>query len=128
MFIRRNVLIAVVLTAEGCVGWTAPTTKIDSLSREEREATIGLPILEEEDLSGKEHTVIDGVKGTSCQYRRSAAPASETDAMNEAKYWAKQQGAEAIKKLKCDPPRGKTLFQACWERITCTGLAIKFAK
>jgi hypothetical protein len=50
------------------------------------------------------------------------------DAINEAKYWAKDQGAEGIKNLKCDPPRGKTIFHNCWESITCAGQAIKFAK
>ncbi len=128
MTIRRSVLVAVFLTAGGCAGWTAPVNKMDSLPREEREAIFELPILQEGDLSGKEHVVIDSVKGTSCQYKRGDRPATKTDAMNEAKYWAKQQGAEGIKNLKCDPPRGRTLFQGCWERITCTGQAIKLAK
>ena len=72
------------------MAWTAPHNKIESLPREERDAVLSLTILQEGDLSGKEHAVLDGVKGTACQYRRDDPPATETTAMNEAKYWAKQ--------------------------------------
>ena len=43
--------------------------------------------------------MLDGVTGSSCQYTRSDPRATKTDAMNEAKYWAKQQGADGIKNL-----------------------------
>ncbi len=128
--LRRNLglLFAVVLVLGGCVGSRAPVNKIDALSPEERPAVIGLPIYNEGELTGKEHTVIKFVEGTSCRYRRGDPVPNETDAINEAKYWAKDHGAEGIKILKCDPPRGKTIFQSCWESITCNGQAIKLAK
>ena len=99
MFIRCCVFVVGLVTVEGCVGWTAPANRLDSLSSEEREVILGLPILIEGDLSGKEHAVLDGVTGSSCQYTRSDPRATKTDAMNEAKYWAKQQGADGIKNL-----------------------------
>lgn len=128
--LRRNpgLLLAVVLVLGGCVGSRAPVNKIDALSPEERHTVLELPIYNEGELTGKEHAVIDSVTGTSCQYRSRDSAATETDAINEAKYWAKDHGAEGLKNLTCDPPRGKTLFNRCWESITCTGQAIKFSK
>ncbi len=129
MLVRRSgLLIAVVVLLEGCVGSGAPVRKIDGLSPEARQAVLGLPIYQEGELTGKEHTVVNMVEGTSCKYRRGDPDATETDAIDEAKYWAKDKGAEGIKKLKTAPPRGKTFFRKCWESITCSGQAIKFAK
>jgi hypothetical protein len=102
--------------------------KIDGLSPDERRAVLDLPIYGNSELNGKEHQVIKLVEGASCQYRREDPAATETDAMNEAKYWAKDQTAEGVKNLKCDPPRGKTIFHRCWKSIICTGQATKFAK
>lgn len=128
--LRRSpgLLLAVVVVLGGCAGSRAPLNKIDALSPEERPAVLGLPIYNEGQLTGKEHTVIKFVKGTSCRYRTGDPVPNETEAINEAKYWAKDQGAEGIKNLKCDPPRGRSIFGSCWESIACTGQAIKFSK
>jgi hypothetical protein len=123
-----GLLLAGVLLVQGCGGSSAPVKNIDGLSPEARRAVLELPVYNEGDLNGKEHAVIAGVEGTACRYRRWDPAATEIDAINEAKYWAKDQGAEGIKNLKCDPPRGKTIFQTCWESITCKGQAIKFAR
>ena len=113
---------------EGCLSGGAPVTKIESLSADAGEAVVQLPIYTDGELAGKEHAVVDSVKGTSCQYRRDDPPATDTEAINGAKYWAKDNGAEGLKNVTCDAPRRKTLFTRCWERIRCTGQAIKFAK
>ena len=130
MHVRRSfsLLSAALLMLGGCVGSRAPINKIDALSPEVRRAVLDLPIFSEGDLNGKEHVVIKFVEGTSCRYRRGDPPPIESDAINEAKYWAKDQGADGIKNLKCDPPRTKTIFGTCWESIACSGQAIKFSK
>jgi hypothetical protein len=121
-------LLVLVLVFGGCLGPGTSVKKIDGLSPDERRAVLDLPLFDNIELKGKEHVVIKGVEGVSCQYRRKDPAATEADAMNDAKYWAKQQGAEGIKNLTCDPPRRRTFFHACWESITCTGQAIKLAK
>ncbi len=68
------------------------------------------------------------VEGVSCKFRRGGPSATETDATDEARYWAKDQGTEGVKNLKDDAPRGKALLNQCRESIPCTGQAIKFAK
>ena len=129
MLIRSAGLLLVGgLVLQGCVWGTVPVRKLDKLSPEDRRAVLGLPIYNEEEMRGKEHAIVSGVEGTSCKYRREDPAATEIDAINEAKYSAKDQGAEGIINLRCDPPRGKTIFRTCWESITCAGQAIKFAK
>ncbi len=124
---RPSLLLAIVLIG-GCIATGAPVTKIESLSADARDAVIKLPVYTESELTGKEHAIIDSVEGTSCQFRRDDPAATETDAINEAKYWAKDRGADGVKNVTCEAPRGKSFFNRCWKRITCTGQAIKFAR
>jgi hypothetical protein len=129
MLIGSGSLVLVgVLVLQGCVWVSAPVKKLDGVSPEDRGAILGLPLYNEGELAGKEHAVVNSVEGISCKYRMEDPAATEIDAINEAKYSAKDQGAEGIKNLKCDPPRGRTIFHTCWESITCVGQAIKFAK
>ena len=129
MFVKcSKALLALIFMCEGCVGPSMPPQQIEALSAEERRAVLEVPIYDNSQLTGKEHVVIKLVEGVSCQDRRDDRAVTEAEAINAAKYWAKEQGAEGIKNLKCDPPRGKTIFHRCWQSITCTGQAIKFAK
>ncbi len=128
MLITRPGLLLAIVLIEGCIATGAPVTKMESLSADARDAVVKLPAYTESDLTGKEHVVIDGVAGTSCQFRRDDRAATETDAINEAKYWAKDHAADGVKNVKCDAPRGRTFFNRCWKSITCTGQAIKFAR
>jgi hypothetical protein len=128
LIVRPSLLLAIALLLEGCIAAGAPAKKIESLSPEARHAVLELPIYNEGELTGKEHAILDSVTGTSCQYRISDSAPTETNAINEARYWAKDLGAEGLKNVKCDAPRAKTLFNRCRESITCTGQAIKFAK
>ncbi len=128
MLITRPSLLLAIVLLEGCLATGAPLTKLQSLSVDARDAVIKLPAYTEGELTGKEHAVIDSVAGISCQFGRDDPPATEADAINEAKYWATDHGADGVKNLTCEAPRGKTLFNRCWKRITCTGQAIKFAR
>ena len=127
LIVLASLLLTIASVLEGCTAGV-PAKKIESLSPDARHGVLELPIYTEGDLTGKEHAVVDSVKGTSCQYAKDDPAATETDAINEVKYWAKAQGAEGLKNVRCDAPHGRTLFNRCRERITCTGQAIKFAK
>lgn len=117
-------LIALLLMT-ACVGPLVPVKNLDELSVEERRAALGLPIFNESQLSGKNYVVVNMVEGISCKNKVWDAAATKTQAINQAKYWAKEQGADGIMNLQCDLPRGTTTTYNCWESITCTGQAIK---
>jgi len=123
---RASLLLSALLILVGCVGPLVPVKKIDELPLEERRAVLGLPIYNESQLVGKEYTVITIVEGISCKNKTWDPAATKTDAINQAKYWAREQGAEGVMNLQCDLPRGTTTSYNCWESITCTGQAIKF--
>ncbi len=74
---------------QGCVGPLVPVKKIDQLPAEERRAVLGLPIYNESQLAGKDYAVINLVEGISCKNKTWDPAATKTDAVNQAKYWAR---------------------------------------
>jgi hypothetical protein len=126
LVMRASLLLSALLILVSCVGSRVPVKKIDELPLEERRAVLGLPIYNESQLVGKEYTVINLVEGISCKNKTWDPAATKTDAINQAKYWAREQGAQGVMNLQCDLPRGTTTSYNCWESITCIGQAIKF--
>ena len=120
-----SLLLSALLMLVACVGPRVPVKNIAELPLEERRAVLGLPIYNESQLVGKEYTVINLVEGISCKNKTWDPAATKTDAINQVKYWAREQGAEGVMNLQCDLPRGTTTSYNCWESITCTGQAIK---
>ncbi|RPH77199.1 MAG: hypothetical protein EHM80_13040 [Nitrospiraceae bacterium] len=108
----------------GCVGPLVPVVKMDKLSPEERHATLSLPIYNEGQLAGKKYNIINVVEGISCKNKTWDSAATKSDAINQTKYWARQQGANGILNVQCEVPRGTTTTYNCWESITCTAQAI----
>jgi hypothetical protein len=126
LVMRASLLLSALLILVSCVGSRVPVKKIDELPLEERRAVLGLPIYNESQLVGKEYTVINLVERISCKNKTWDPAATKTDAINQAKYWAREQGAQGVMNLQCDLPRGTTTSYNCWESITCIGQAIKF--
>ena len=114
------------LMSTGCVGPLVPVKDISALPLEERRSALELPIYNESQLQGKQYSILNIVEGISCKNKTWSPAATKTDAVNQAKYWAKEQGADAIMNLQCEVPRGTTTTYNCWESITCTAQAIKF--
>ena len=108
----------------GCVGPLVPVVNIEKLTPKDRHETLSLPIYNEGQLTGKKYTIVNVVEGISCKNKTWDHPATRTDAITQAKYWAKSMGATAITNMQCDHPRGTTTTYNCWESITCTGQAI----
>lgn len=120
--------IAVMLIAvsgAGCVGPLVPVVKMEQLPPEEKRATLSLPIYNESQLAGKEYQVLNIVEGISCKNKTWDHAATKSDAINQTKYWARQQGADGLLNVQCEIPRGTTTTYNCWESITCTAQAIK---
>ena len=96
LVMRASLLLFALLILVGCVGPRVPVKKIDELPLEERHAVLGLPIYNESQLAGKEYTVINLVEGISCKNKTWDPAATKTDAINQAKYWAREQGAQGV--------------------------------
>lgn len=126
VLLRVSLLLSALPILVGCVGPLVPVKKIAELPPEERRAVLGLPIYNEAQLVGKTYAVINLVEGISCKNKMWDSAATKTDAVNQAKYWAREMQADGIMNLQCDIPRGTTQTYNCWESITCTGQAIRF--
>jgi hypothetical protein len=111
----------------GC-GSMVPTVKMEEVPVEQRRAVNDVEIMNASQLAGRKFKVLNVVEGISCKNKVWDAAATKTDAIFQARYWAKQQGADAVANLQCDVPRGTTATYNCWESITCTAEAIKFTQ
>ncbi|MCC6758579.1 MAG: hypothetical protein IT395_03010 [Candidatus Omnitrophica bacterium] len=118
------ILMASIFSA-GCVGPLVPVQKMTALPIETRREVLSMPIYNESQLFNKQYTILNVVEGISCKNKTWDPAATKTDAINQAKYWAYEMGANALMNIQCEYPRGTTTTYNCWESITCTAQAIK---
>jgi len=102
-----------------------PVVKMDEVPLAQKREVLSIPIYNESQLIGKDYQIINVVEGISCKNKTWDPAATKTDAINQAKYWAYEMGAEALMNIQCEHPRGTTTTYNCWESITCTAQAIK---
>lgn len=121
----RIIITLTLALISGCVGPLVPVKDISTLSTEDRSLTLALPIYNESQLQGKSYKILNIVEGISCKNKSWDPAATKSDAINQAKYWAKEQGANGLMNVQCEVPRGTTTTYNCWESITCTAQAIK---
>ena len=122
---KRAIVLSVSISLMGCVGPLVPVKKLDELPVEARREVLAMPIYNESQLSQMKYSVMNVVEGISCKNKTWDPAATKTDAINQAKYWAREMGADALINIQCDQPRGTTTTYNCWESITCTAQAIK---
>ena len=98
---------------------------MDELNIEDKRKILSLPIYNESQLAGKSYAILNYVEGISCKNKVWDPAATKIAAINQAKHWAYEMGADAMINVQCEHPRGTTTYN-CWESITCTAQAIKF--
>ena len=108
----------------GC-GAMVPVKNIKSLPVGQMNEVLTLPIYNESQLKDRKYSVLNVVEGISCKNQLWEPAATKTDAINQVKYWAKEQGANGVMNIQCDTLRGTSRSYNCWESITCTGQAVK---
>jgi hypothetical protein len=114
-----------ILLLSSC-GAMVPTVKFEEVAVDTRRAINALEIFNQNQLIGKNYSIISVVEGISCKNKVWDHAATKTDALFQTKHWAREAGADAITNLQCDNPRGTTVTYNCWESVTCTAEAIKF--
>ena len=118
-------LLTLTIFLPGCIGPMVPVVKMDEVPLAQKREVLSIPIYNESQLIGKDYQIINVVEGISCKNKTWDPAATKTDAINQAKYWAYEMGAEALMNIQCEHPRGTTTTYNCWESITCTAQAIK---
>ncbi len=118
-------ILPLFLVLSGCVGPLVPVKNMEEVPLQLKREILSMPIYNESQLSQKQYSVINIVEGISCKNKTWDPAATKIDAINQAKYWAYEMGADALLNIQCDHPRGTTTSYNCWESITCTAQAIK---
>jgi hypothetical protein len=121
---KQTSLLMVTLFLAGC-GAMVPVVKQEELTAQQKREVNQVAIFNSSQLVGKDFTVLNIVEGISCKNKTWDPAATRSDAIFQARYWAKQMGADGIANLQCDHPRGTTTSYNCWESITCSAEAIK---
>ncbi len=119
------ILFTLIVFLAGCVGPLVAVKKIDQLPSDTKRLVLSMPIYNESQLFNKEYKIINVVEGISCKNKVWDPAATKTDAINQAKYWAYEIGADALLNIQCDSSRGTTTTYNCWENVTCVAQAIK---
>ncbi len=121
-------IISLVFLLSACVGPLVPVKNMEEVPLQLKREVLSMPIYNESQLFDKGYNVINIVEGISCKNKVWDHAATKTDAINQAKYWAYEMGADALLNIQCDHPRGTTTTYNCWESITCTAQAIKLSE
>lgn len=122
---RSLASISIFIILAGCVGPLVPVKNMDALDLVTKRSALSLPIYNESQLAQKKYSVMNVVEGISCKNKTWDPGATKINAINQAKYWAYEMGANGLLNIQCDHPRGTTTTYNCWESITCTAQAIK---
>lgn len=122
---KKLILMSLVTAALAGCGAMVPVVKQEDLTAQQRREVNEVAIFNSAQLVGKDFTVLNIVEGISCKNKTWDPAATRSDAIFQARYWAKQMGADGIANLQCDHPRGTTTTYNCWESITCSAEAIK---
>lgn len=111
----------------GC-GAFVPVVKLDQLSPEKRQAALSVKIFGASQLNGMKYELLNVVEGNSCQNKLYDPPATRVAAIDQAKYFASEIGADGITNIQCGAREGTSTRTNCWELISCTAEAIKIAE
>lgn len=84
-----------------------------------------VPILSQEELQGKEYSLMQSLTSTSCKNKLWDEAPSKDDAIDQLRIKASRADANALINVSCETPSGTDLTTNCWSSIVCHGAAIK---
>lgn len=118
----RWILFAMIVLTAGC-GPFISVIKVDKQTAEKlREA---IPLLSEGEIRNFRYERIGVLSATSCKSMFWHPAASEEDAVNQLRFKAERQGAEALSNLNCADTEGTSFQTNCWNTVTCRVVAIR---
>jgi hypothetical protein len=125
---RITVVVALLALAGACsVPRPWERVQLDDIPAGKTAEIDALPELMGEKLKNTRYTELGTVEGISCK-RSSKELASWEDAVRRTRYRAMQKGADAIKDLQCEEPKGRSLTTLCYESIRCSATALQTGK
>jgi hypothetical protein len=107
----------------GCFGAFFEHIRIDPTTVDK--VRLQVPVYTENDLKGRDYSVLQPLRATSCKNRLwDAAPTAE-DATDQLRVKAARLGGNGLLGVTCEAPGGTSLVTNCWSSLTCHGAAVK---
>lgn len=126
-------LLLIIFLLQSCAGpgkvGIGPLTNvidIENLDSVTRQRVDAIKIIDDKDT--EEIKFLKKVKTTSCKNQVYDPPASRQNAVEQLKYMALENNADAIKNVICTPKEGTSFVKNCWESITCSGDLVLIGK
>lgn len=114
--------VAAACQLAACVGPLVPVSTVDDATAADLTANIAVY---EASNTPTTAVALAPITATSCKNKMWDPDASDADAINQLRLFARQHGGDAVGNLVCQAPRGTELVTNCWASITCTGTAIR---
>lgn len=124
----RVITALLIAVATAACGSFVPTVRLDKLPPEQKSQVQSIRIYNSTQLVGKDFEVLNVVEGNSCQNQMWDPPATRSAAIEQAKFYAWEVGANAITNIQCGGREGTSVRTNCWELISCTAEAIRITE
>jgi hypothetical protein len=111
----------------GCRAFV-PVVDIKALPSASQEAIRTLPIYNDAQLAKRDFEILGIVEGISCKHWMWDPPATRDGALEQAKYYAYQLGADGVANVEFGGKEGTSVHTNCWEVIRCSAEAIRLAR
>ena len=82
-------------------------------------------VYESKELTTLKYEVVGDVQGFSCKNKVWDPPATQADAIIQAKIKAFDLGANGLGNVQCSPLEGTSLSRNCWESLVCSGQGVR---
>lgn len=109
----------------GCVGPLVPVVPMSDLPADKQKAIQNMKVYESKELAALKYEVVGDVQGFSCKNKVWDPPATQADAISQAKIKAFDLGANGLGNVQCGPLEGTSLSRNCWESLACTGQGVR---
>ena len=116
-------LLAIAILA-GCAA-TGGSAYLGDIPDAKRAGIDTMPDLGDKELSLRPHEVLGKVEGVSCKRSYWGSSPRWDETIQLTKYEAMKKGANAIARLACSAPEGRSYTKLCFDAIRCTADAVR---
>ena len=123
ILIRLLWILALPFLVAGCFGAFFEHIRIDPTTVDG--LRLQMPVYTENDVKGRDYSVIQPLRATSCKNKLWDPSPTPEDATDQLRVKAARLGGNGLLNVTCETASGTSLVTNCWSSLTCHGAAIK---
>lgn len=123
IIVRLFLAVTMILSLTGCFGAFFEHIRIDPTTADDLRRQV--PVYTENEIRGRNYTVIQPLRATSCKNKMWDPTPTQEDAIDQLRVMAARLGGNGLLNVTCEAPSGTSLITNCWSSLTCHGAAVK---